>query len=578
METIKKGSKVSSGIGIGKAYLYRHYEPKTEEKYIDQSLVNQEIENYKEVKKQAMAEIEKIYQFLEEQKDDKAKIFRAHLDIIDDVAIDDEIFNFIKDMHYAFPFAIESTYQMFIQMLSEVEDELIQERVADLKDVKLRLLRIADGIPEANLSMLDDNKIVIAYDLFPSDTATLDRVHVQGILTEVGGKTSHTAIIAKSYEIPAILGISNIMDTIKPDDLIIVDALTDQIIINPDEQTLKTYQKKLKQFKEDKEKIKVYLNQPGLTSDKEKVEIALNIGSASEDELSYEPYVDGVGLFRTEFLYMESDAMPSEDKQFHVYKKALERFNQKPVILRTLDIGGDKQLKYMELPKEDNPFLGKRAIRLCFDHMDLFKTQLRAALRASIYGNLWVMFPMVGSIDDIVKLKDVFNQVKKELDLENIAYGEVKFGVMIEIPALIMIADHVADLVDFASIGTNDLTQYLTAVDRMNQEISSYYQSYAPSVFRIIKMASDAFQSKGKPLSICGELGGDLIGAPLLVGLGIKKLSMNSSSVAKIKQCLNQYTLPELKALADYAITLKTEQEVVRLIKSNHQLKGVNHD
>jgi phosphotransferase system enzyme I (PtsI) len=576
MKTLDKGQNVSLGIGIGKAYIYKRYESKVEEAYIEAEDAQKTFDNYLLVKASAMQEIQKIFDFLEAQKDEKAKIFRAHLDIIDDVAIDDEISSNIKEMHYDCGYAIDTVYDMFIEMLSQVEDELIRERVADLKDVKLRLLRILDGVVESNLALLDENRIVIANDLYPSDTATIDRNHVKGIVTEIGGKTSHTAIIAKSYEIPAILGVTQAMDIIKHDDMIILDATSNQIIINPDEKTLEEYQVKQKAAIEAKEKIKAYLDKPSKTKDGVKVELALNIGSASEEELSFEPYVDGVGLFRSEFLYMESDTMPSEEKQFRVYKKTLSEFAKKPVILRTLDIGGDKTLKYMELPKEDNPFLGKRAIRLCFDHMEMFKTQLRAALRASVFGNLWLMFPMVGSVDDILRLRDVFNEVKKELDDKNIAYkDDVKFGVMIEIPALIMISDIVSQIVDFASIGTNDLTQYLTAVDRMNPDIASYYQNYAPSIFRTMKMAADYFNKANKPLSVCGELGGDLIGAPLLIGMGIKKLSMNQSSIAPIKQMIGQYTSDELKEMAEKALNMHQEKDIKKYVLDEHKKKGV---
>lgn len=578
MKTLNQGQNVSLGIGIGKAYIYKRYESKVKEAYIDEKQTSKTFEKYLEVKTSAMAEIQKIYDFLEAQKDDKAKIFRAHLDIVDDVAIDDEISSSINDMHYDCGYAIDTVYDMFIEMLSQVEDELIRERVADLKDVKLRLLRILDGVAESNLALLDQDRIVIANDLYPSDTATIDRSRVKGIITEIGGKTSHTAIIAKSYEIPAILGVNDAVNIIKHDDMIILDANSNQIIINPDEKTLKAYKVKQEKANLDRLKIKEYLDKESVTKDGTKIELGLNIGSANEEELSFESYVDGVGLFRTEFLYMESDSMPSEEKQFTVYKKALSKFGEKPVILRTLDIGGDKTLKYMELPKEDNPFLGKRAIRLCFDHMDMFKTQLRAALRASVFGNLWVMFPMVGSVDDIIQLREVFNEVKKELDDKHIAYkDDVKFGVMIEIPALIMIADIVAEIVDFASIGTNDLTQYLTAVDRMNPDIASYYQNYAPSIFRTMKMAADAFNKANKPLSVCGELGGDLIGAPLLIGMGIKKLSMNQSSIAPIKQMIGQYTHDELIKMAKKALKMHQEKDIKKYVLSEHKKKGVNH-
>lgn len=577
MKKIKMGEKVSSGVGIGKAYIYQRYEPNIAEAYIDENTTHLEFDKYQKIKQEAMHEIQAIHDMLFKLKDEKYKIFKAHLDIIDDIAIDDEIKTAIFDTHYTCNYAIQSVYHMFIDMFSEIEDDLIRERIADLKDVKLRLLRIADGVKESSLAFFEEDKIVIANDLYPSDTATLDRNHVKGIITEVGGKTSHTAIIAKSYEIPAILGVEQIKDTINHDDLVIVDAISDEIIINPTKELLVVYNEKQIKDYHKKETLKKYLNEPSQTKDQINIDLAINIGSASQEVLAFEPYVAGVGLFRTEFLYMEAESMPSEEKQFQVYKKIVQKFNEKPVILRTLDIGGDKSLNYLELPKEDNPFLGKRAIRLCFDHIDMFKTQIRAALRAAQYGNLWLMFPMVGSLDDINRLKALVAEVEEDLTKEGMSYGKIKFGVMIEIPSLIFIADQVADIVDFASIGTNDLTQYITAVDRMNQTISSYYQNYAPSVLRAIKQASDAFSLKNKPLSICGELGGDIIGAPILIGLGIKKLSMNKASIASIKHMLHQYTFDELKQMSLKVLNLNTENEVKSFIMEKHDEKGVSY-
>ncbi|MBN2300399.1 MAG: phosphoenolpyruvate--protein phosphotransferase, partial [Acholeplasmataceae bacterium] len=497
------------------------------------------------------------------------KIFGAHLEILNDIAVAEEVSNQIRDMKYSYRYAIKNVYDMFIEMLSQVDDPLIKERVADLKDVRNRLLRISDGVAESNLSLLDQPSIVIAQDLYPSDTATLDRKNVQAIITEVGGMTSHTAIIAKSYEIPAILGVDHLLEEVKQNEWMIVDAIKGIIYINPDNETIESYKNKQKEFLFKQEIIKKYIDVKPVTKDGTKIEVSLNIGSASKEELENEAFVDGVGLFRSEFLYMENSQMPTEDQQFEVYKKALVKFNKKPVILRTLDIGGDKELSYLELPKEDNPFLGNRAIRLCFDHLEMFKTQLRAALRASVFGNLWLMFPMVGSMDDILRLKEIVEEVKSDLDKKNIEYNpSFKFGVMIEIPSIIMIADHVAEAVDFASIGTNDLCQYLTAVDRMNPMVSKYYQSYAPSMFRVIKMAIDAFDKANKPLSVCGESGGDLIAAPILIGLGMRKLSMNKSSVAGIKQMITTHTIDQLEEIANKAISLKTEAEVVDYVKS----------
>lgn len=574
MSVISKGNAVSKGIGIGFAYLYKQYVAVKTETLILESQVDSEVLKYQKTRAQAEREIEGIRQFLEDKKDEKSKIFTAHLDILNDVAIAEEIENFIRNEKYSYPYAIHSVYDMFIGMLSAVEDDLIKERVADLKDVRNRLIRISDNVEEANLARLSRPSIIFAEDLYPSDTATIDRTMVEAIVTEVGGQTSHTAIIAKSYEIPAILGVDQVMHQVKHGDFIIVDAIANKIIINPEPIVIETYQQKQKAYRAKLELTKAYLDQKPITKDNIKVEVSINIGSASQDELSFEKYVDGVGLFRSEFLYMENTHMPTEEEQFVVYKKALEAFGKKPLILRTLDIGGDKELSYMTLPKEENPFLGSRAIRLCFDHMDVFKTQLRAALRASIYGNLWLMFPMVGSLDDVHQIKEVVESVKSELDLDGIPYSaNHKIGIMIEIPSIILVADHVAKEVDFASIGTNDLCQYLTAVDRMNPLVSKYYQSYSPSMFRIIKMAVDAFNVHHKPISVCGELGGDPVAAPVLLGLGMRKLSMSKTSVPLIKKIITTHEMNEFTEVAQHVLNLKTEKEVIEYVKSRLNLE-----
>ncbi len=574
MSIISKGNAVSKGIGMGHAYVYKQYVATKHETLIPAGKADEEVGAYQTTRQQAEREIEGIRQFLEQKNDEKSKIFRAHLDILNDVAIAEEIENFIRNEHYSYPYAIHTVYDMFIEMLSQVEDDLIKERVADLKDVRNRLIRISDHVEEANLSRLSRPSIVLAEDLYPSDTATLDRTMVEAIVTEVGGQTSHTAIIAKSYEIPAILGVEHVTSAIKSGDFVIVDAISNKIIVNPEESVIETYKQKQKAYRAKLEMTKAYLDKQPITQDNIKVEVSINIGSASQDELSFEKYVDGVGLFRSEFLYMENTHMPTEEEQFVVYRKALEAFGNKPLILRTLDIGGDKELSYMTLPKEENPFLGSRAIRLCFDHMDLFQTQLRAALRASIYGNLWLMFPMVGSMDDVHQIKSVVEDVKSGLDLDGIPYSkDHKIGIMIEIPSIILVADHVAKEVDFASIGTNDLCQYLTAVDRMNPLVSKYYQSYSPSMFRIIKMAVDAFNVHHKPISVCGELGGDPVAAPVLLGLGMRKLSMNKTSVPSIKKIITTHTMNEFAEVAQHVLNLKTEKEVIDYVKSTLRLE-----
>ncbi|RJX27412.1 MAG: phosphoenolpyruvate--protein phosphotransferase [Acholeplasma sp.] len=569
VERIKQGHAVSKGIGLGRAFVYKRYIPLKKISYIEDKDVESAFARYHEILQKAHQEIDDIRQSLEQKGDDKAKIFTAHLDILHDIALEEMIEQYIKQEHFSIAYAVHEAFDMFIEIIGQVEDELIRERVADLKDVKNRVLRIEEGLPETNLSRLSEPSIIIADDLYPSDTATLDRTFVEALITEIGGVTSHTAIIAKSYEIPAILGIEGVMKTIEHGTFVIADAIKGELIIHPDAKTTDEYTIKKKEYKAKQTLLKTYLPLKPITQDLIKVEVTLNIGSASDEELSFVPYVDGVGLFRSEFLYMENDHLPTEDEQYHVYAKALKAFGEKPVILRTLDIGGDKELSYLTLPKEDNPFLGCRAIRLCFEHPEILKTQLRAALRASVYGNLWLMFPMVGSIDDIEKIHHAVGEAKASLDHENIMYSQnVKVGVMIEIPSLILIADHVAKMVDFASIGTNDLCQYLTAVDRLNPLVSSYYQSYSPAMFRIIKMAIDAFNKEHKPISVCGELGGDPIAAPILLGLGMRKISMAKSSVARIKKIITSHQMTTFSQVADHILKLTKEKDVIDYVQS----------
>lgn len=574
MKYIKQGHAVSKGIGIGHAFVYKRYSPVKKVELIDESHIDTVFARYHDIIQKTHDEIEHIRVLLEQKGDEKAKIFRAHLDILHDVALEEMIEQYIKQEKYAIQYAVHEAFDMFIEMLSQVEDDLIRERVADLKDVKNRILRIEEGLPETNLSRLSQPSIIIADDLYPSDTATLDRTYVEALITEVGGVTSHTAIIAKSYEIPAILGVEGMMHLVEHGKMVIVDAIKGEIIIEPDQETIELYQKKKEEYQRKQTILKTYLPIKPITRDQKKIDVTLNIGSASEEELSFVPYVDGVGLFRSEFLYMENDHLPTEDEQYEVYMKALKAFGEKPVILRTLDIGGDKELSYLSLPKEDNPFLGCRAIRLCFEHPEILQTQLKAALRASIYGNLWLMFPMVGSIDDIEKIHLAVDQAKKDLSEQHVLFkSDVKIGVMIEIPSLILIADEVAKMVDFASIGTNDLCQYLTAVDRLNPLVSSYYQSYSPAMFRIIKMAIDAFDKEGKPISVCGELGGDSIAVPILLGLGMKKISMAKSSVARVKKVITSYAMSDFKKASEHVLTLKKEKDVVDYVKSTFTLE-----
>jgi len=564
-----QGRSVSQGIAIGKVYKYIPFKPEIEEKFIDSCNVKENISKYKATREAAKVEIESIIASMSENDSENAKIFQAHIDILFDEAMNEEIIEDIQCELHSPEYAIKVIYARYIKLLSKAKDDLIRERAADLKDVYGRLIRNWFGVEDRNLSLLTKPVIVMAYDMFPSDTAVMKRENVLAILTEVGGYTSHSAILARNYGIPAILGIPDVMTDLVDGEKVIVDAIEGNVYNKPTEEQLEKYISERNVFLVKEKEIKKYLPTEPITADGIHIDVCLNIGSANDNEFIIEKFTDGVGLFRTEFLYMSRPSLPTEDEQFETYKKVTEIYGDRPVIIRTLDIGGDKQLDYLDLPKEDNPFLGLRALRLCFDMMPIFKTQLRACLRASAFGNLWIMFPMVGSLGDIRFAKKIVEEVKAELTLDGIVYNpKIKVGIMIEIPSIAIMADVAASEVDFASIGTNDLCQYLTAVDRLNPKVAQYYQSFHPAMFRLIGNVIKAFQNQGKVVSVCGEMGGDPLAAAMLIGLGMRKLSMNASSVPMIKRVISQINICKAERIARTVLELSTAAQVESFLKS----------
>ena len=565
-----KGNPVSEGIAVGKVYLYQPYVPKAAEGEITEAEVPQAIARYEAMLEGAKKELEAIRRRLEEAGDgDKAKIFTAHQDILFDVAMDEEIRDKISYDLLSPEWTVHKVYEKFMKMLGKAKDPLIRERVADLRDVKNRLLRVAAGVPEKNLAALAEPVVVVARDLLPSDTATLDRKNVLAIVTEVGGATSHSAIIARSYEIPALLGVPEATEKLSHGQEAAVDALEGVLIAGPSPEQKAEFSARREAFLARRAQEKKFLAVEPRMADGTVVPVHLNVGSAGSQELAAEKYTDGVGLFRTEFVYMGREQLPTEEEQYEIYKKVLAAFGDRPVTLRTLDIGGDKKLPCMELPVEENPFLGNRALRLCFSMPEVFLTQLRAALRASVHGNLWLMFPMVGSLDDIRRAKEYLEKAKAQLDERGVPYSpDVKVGIMVEIPSIALVADLAAKEVDFASIGTNDLTQYSIAVDRMNPALGEYYQNYHPALFRLIGYVVSSFAKEGKPVSVCGEMGGDPLAAAVLVGLGMSKLSMGAASVARIKKLLSGLTMEKAKELAARACALPTSSQVEEYLKT----------
>ena len=569
---ILQGIAVSKGVVTGRAFVYEPFKPEITEHIINKEDIPESIKRYQEITALAGQELSTLRDKMKEIDEDKAGIFQAHQDILNYSAMGDEILSLIQTEYYSPEFAIETVYEKFIQILSSMDDDIIRERCADLKDVKNRILRLWMGVTSKDLSQIEEPAVVFAKDLLPSDTATLNKEKVLAIVTEVGGNTSHSAIIARSYEIPALLGIPGVMNEISEGDSIIVDALEGKLIISPSPKEAEAYIKKQKEYQDYMQNLKEYQGIEPYTKDGQRVSVCLNIGSVTDEELASAVFTDGVGLFRSEFLFMSGKELPSENQQFEVYKKAAETYGDRQVILRTLDIGGDKTLECMELPKEDNPFLGCRALRLCFRKTDLFKTQLRAALRAAVYGNLAIMFPMVGSMEDITKAKGCLQEAKDELKAEGIPYNEhIKVGIMIEIPAIALMADIIAKEVDFASIGTNDLCQYLMAVDRLNPDVAVYYQSYHPAMFKLISFVSEAFQKERKTLGICGEMGGDPMAAMVFLGLGIKKLSMVAPSIAGVKKMITKIDMVTAKAIAEKVIHMSTAFEIEEYLKTEFE-------
>lgn len=555
-----KGTPVCAGYARGSVYQYRPFICEVEKSSITDAEISSALSRWQQIRIDAAAELEEIRQRLSVHDAEKAKVFSAHIEILNDEAIAEEIEAAISEENAALDWAIATVFERFIHILSKTADPLIRERTADLQDVKLRLLRLERGIPERNLSALSGPVVVVAHDLLPSDTATIDRDNVLAILTETGGPTSHTAIIARSYAIPAILGLDEISSHLADGETVLVDAVCGTVLSDPTEEALEAFSHLQHDYLQKQQSDAAYLAHPCATADGIRISIGMNVGALNDAERELVPCCDFAGLFRTEFLYMDAAHLPTEEEQYRAYRATLEAFAGKPVTLRTLDIGGDKTLPYFPLPQEDNPFLGNRALRLCLTHLDLFLTQLRAALRAAQFGDLWLMFPMVGSISDIHRALDALNDARTSLERDGLSYGACKVGIMVEIPAIALLAKEAAALVDFASIGTNDLCQYLSAADRQNPQVEPYYQQSLPAVLRMIAGIVRDFGDK--PLSVCGEMGGDRLLAPVLAGLGLHKLSMSAARIAGVKHVLAEKTLPQLQGLAQHALALPTAEEI----------------
>jgi len=565
---ILQGKGTAQGFAVGRIYVYNEKFNIPAESTVAVGKEQAQLDRYYSIKKEALNELDKFKNSMMNVDPLKAGIFDAHKEIVEDIIINEEIPARILNEHWAGDWAIYHVYETVIGVLKKTADSLIAERAADFDDVRAMLLRLWYGQKSSSLSDLKEPCVIAAREIKPSGAAGINSGKVLAIITEEGGVTSHAAIIAKSFGIPAVLGIEGLLNHVKQGQYVAVDAKEGSVIIDPEEEIIKSYRKKSGDLSRDKKDVEVFLKKEGKTACGEKIDIGLNIASSNDEELDAQSYTDSVGLFRTEFIFLGRDTLPSEEEQFNSYSKVLKKFGKRPVILRVLDIGGDKKISSIEQDKEDNSFLGNRGIRFCFSYPDIFTTQLRAAFRASIYGNLWIMLPMISSLDDIKKAKEIIAETKNKLIKENVKIGDVKIGIMIEVPGIALIAGLAAKEVDFASIGSNDLCQYVCAADRMNAKVEDYYQSYHPAVFKLIKESVSAFKKAEKPISICGEMGSDPLAVPVLIGCGLRKFSMGSASVAAVKKVIAGITIAQAEEIAEKVLEMPTASEIENFLNS----------
>lgn len=568
MSKLINGIAASDGVAIAKAYLL--VEPDlsfTNEKVTD---TDAEIQKFRNALEASKIELTKIRNNAEKQLGpDKAAIFDAHLLVLDDPELIQPIEDKIANEKVSAPEALDEVTSQFITIFESMDNEYMRERAADIRDVSKRVLAHLLGVELPNPSMIDESVVIVGNDLTPSDTAQLNKEFVQGFVTNIGGRTSHSAIMSRSLEIAAVVGTKSVTKEVKQGDMVIVDGITGDVIVDPTEDELIAYQNKRERFFEDKKELQKLRDAETVTIDGEHAELAANIGTPDDLYGVMENGAEGIGLYRTEFLYMGRDQMPTEDEQFEAYKKVLETMKDKRVVVRTLDIGGDKELPYLNLPKEINPFLGYRAIRLCLDQQDIFRTQLRALLRASVYGKLNIMFPMVATINEFRDAKAILLEEKENLknDGHDVS-DEIELGIMVEIPSTAALADIFAKEVDFFSIGTNDLIQYTMAVDRMSERVSYLYQPYNPAILRLVKQVIEASHKEGKWTGMCGEMAGDETAIPLLLGLGLDEFSMSATSILKARRQINGLSKNEMSELANRAINCATQEEVKDLVNN----------
>lgn len=562
-----QGIKASSGIAIGNIYLFNREKVDIDQSNIEKELIEKEISKVNEA----------INSYVNQLSDTKGanqaqiNIANAHKELLQDPYFSDTIESKITNELKNAELALNETINEMVEIMSQIDDEYLKERASDYKDIGYQLMYKLKGITPKDLSNIEKNTIIISKELTPSDTSNMNKENVAGFATDLGGKTSHTSIIAQTLDIPALVGMKDISTKVEDGKLAIIDGNEGFIIVDPSEEELEIYRSKIKKEEEIRQRLKLIKDKRATTKDGRSVEVSANIGNLEDLKIAIENGCDGVGLFRTEFLYMENTHFPTEDEQFEVYKQATEMLGEKPLIIRTLDIGGDKGLDYFEFPVEENPFLGYRAIRLCLDREDIFTTQLKALVRASAYGNLKIMIPMIINISEFKRTLELVDQIKSQFDKDGISYNkDLEIGIMVETPASVFMADKLIKYVDFFSIGTNDLSQYTLACDRGNENISYLYSNYNPAVLRAIKHVIDESHKANKWTGMCGQFASDTEATKLLLGLGLDEFSAASSKIAEIKDTIINSEFSEEEKFAISLLDLETPEEIEEKVKDHN--------
>ena len=561
-----KGIAGSEGIGIGKVVIIEDHDITIETKHVPET--DSEIARLQEAIEKFVEITNKMADKMDETVGKKdADILRGHIQMLQDPMIEEQFSSLVVAEKITAEMAVDQVLEQTAEMFSQIPDELLQQRATDFRDIKARMIKLLMGIEDVDISQVPAGTVLVAKDLTPSMTAGIKPENIEGILTEMGGKTSHSAILARAMEIPAVLSIEGICDIVKNGDTVVLDGTSGEALVNPEEDVVKEFEDKREQFAKDKALLKAYAGKPSVTKDGTKVELVCNIGKPEDAKKAVECDGEGIGLFRTEFLFMDRDSIPTEDEQFEAYKAVAETMKGKPVIIRTLDIGGDKDVPYLGLEKEENPFLGFRAIRFCLQRQDIYKTQLKALVKASAYGKIKIMVPLVTGVDELRQVKTMVADIMKEFDEKDVPYNKnIEIGVMMETPAACMMADALAKEAAFFSIGTNDLTGYTMAVDRGNAKVAYLYSTYNPAVLRAIKRIIECGRKEGIMVGMCGEAAADPKLIPLLLAFGLDEFSVSATSVLKTRKIISDCDVGACKELAEKVMQCITEEEVLKLL------------